>query len=100
MKLKILTLFVFCLVAWATVVPDFLVQKTEARPKFMKIYNANQYAKNERKNDCKICHINEGGGENTYFGEAFAEANYIFSNELRAKYQDVFNLKAKKKVKK
>jgi hypothetical protein len=100
MKLKMLTLMAFGLVAWATVLPDFIVQKTEARKKYMKLYNADSFAKSERKNDCKICHISDGGGENTYFGESFAEAKYKFSRDLRVKYQDLFNQTAKKKVKK
>jgi hypothetical protein len=93
MKLKILTLLVFGVVAWATVLLDFIVQKTYARPKYMRLYNANAFAKNDRKNDCKICHINDGG-------EEFGEAKYNFSNDLRVKYRELFNLKAKKKVKK
>jgi hypothetical protein len=97
MKLK---LVIFSLVAWTTVLPDFVVQKTYARPKYMRLYNANAFAKNERKNDCKICHINDSDGENTYFGEPFAEAKYNFFYDLRVKYQELFNFKAKRKVKK
>lgn len=91
---------VFCLVAWTTILPDFIVKKAEARSKYMKLYNVNQFAKSERKSDCKICHINERNGENTYFGEAFAESEYEFSKDLRTKYQDLFNLKPRKKGKK
>jgi mono/diheme cytochrome c family protein len=100
MRIKQLVVLAFALIAWTTILPDFIVQKAEARSKYMKLYNANPFAKSERKNDCKICHISDGGGENTYFGEAFAEAKYKFSEDLRAKYQDLFNHSSKKKVKK
>ncbi len=99
MKLKLLTFLAFSLVVWATILPDFIVQKAEARQKYMRQYNANPFAKKELKNDCKICHISDGGGENTYFGESFAEAKYKFSRGLRLKYKDLFNLKTKNKVK-
>ncbi len=100
MRLKIAILLGFSLVAWATVLPDIFALKTFARQKYMRLYNANQFAKSELKNDCKICHINNGGGENTYFGEAFAESKYQFSKDLRVKYQDLFKLKPEKKGKK
>lgn len=100
MRLKIITLTAFGLIAWATGLPDFIAQKTNARPVYMRLYNGNQFAKSELKNDCKICHINAGGGENTYFGEAFAESKYQFSKDLRVKYQDLFKLKPEKKGKK
>jgi cytochrome c len=62
----------------------------EARPKYMRRYNADPKAKAEYKNKCTICHIGKGGGENTYFGEAFSDAGEEFTPELRAKYPKYF----------
>ena len=61
-----------------------------ARPKYMRKYNADPKAKAEYKNKCTICHIGKGGGENTYFGEAFSDAGEEITPELRAKYPKYF----------
>lgn len=62
----------------------------DGRPKYMRRYNAEAKAKPEYKNKCTICHIGKGGGENTYFGEDFANAGEQFTPELRAKYSKFF----------
>jgi hypothetical protein len=83
LKISILLLFTVSFSAFA-------VFKSEARPKYMSRYNADKNAKREYKNKCTICHIGRGGGENTYFGEDFADSGYRFTPELKAKYPKYF----------
>ncbi len=95
--LKLTTLATFGLVAWLALTPDFITEPVAARPKFMKLYNADKFAKKELQNNCTVCHIGKGGGENTYLGEDYAAANYQFTQELRGKYPTFFNKKPKGK---
>ena len=86
-KLKIAVLAAFTLMfifVSAELVP------VAARPKYMRRYNADPKAKAQYKNKCTICHIGKGGGENTYFGEDFANAGEQFTPELKARYQQYF----------
>ena len=62
----------------------------EARPRYMRRYNADRSAKAAYKNKCTICHIGKGGNENTNFGEDFAAAGYQFTPELKARYKRYF----------
>jgi hypothetical protein len=91
--LKIMSLMTFGFFAAAISMPDLIGEKVEAKPKFMKQYNADKYAKKEFQNNCTVCHIGKGGGENTYLGEDFAAANYRFTAELKAKYPTFFEQK-------
>ncbi len=84
-KLKISVILLF-VISFST----FAVFKSEARPKYMTRYNADKSAKREYKNKCTICHIGRGGGENTYFGEDFADSGYRFTPELKKKYPKFF----------
>jgi len=62
----------------------------EARPRFMRRYNADPYAKTQYKNKCTICHIGRGGAKNTAFGLDFDEAGKQFTPDLRAQYPRYF----------
>ena len=55
-----------------------------AMPRFMERYDADPSAKSELKGRCTVCHTNEEGfGQLTTFGKAFAERNYRITEELR-----------------
>jgi hypothetical protein len=56
----------------------------------MRRYNGDPKARAQYKNKCTMCHIGKGGGENTYFGEDFADAGHQFTPELKAKYPQYF----------
>ena len=66
LKISVILMFVVSFLAFA-------VFESEARPKYMKRYNADKKSKAEYRNKCTICHIGRGGGENTSFGESFAD---------------------------
>ena len=83
LKILIILLFVVALAA-ATVF------ESQARPKYMRRYNADTNAKREYKNKCTICHIGRGGAENTYFGEEFSDSGYRFTPALKRKYPKYF----------
>lgn len=74
----------------ALAIGAFVLVSIEARPKYMRKFNADPKTRAEYKDKCTICHIGKGGGENTYFGEAFAAAGEEFTPELRAKYPKYF----------
>ena len=83
LKVSILLLFAISFVI-------VTVFESQARPKYMRRYNADKSAKKEYKNKCTICHIGRGGGENTYFGESFADSGYQFTPDLKKKYPKYF----------
>lgn len=69
----------------------------EARPKYMDLYNEDAYSKAKLQDNCSICHLTKtGGGERTYFGEAFDDAGRKFTPELRQKYPQYFESKPEK----
>jgi len=80
----------------ATVVLAFLALYSAAsivalaKPVFMARYNNDPYAKAELRGKCTVCHIGHGGGERNDFGEAFADAGFRITPELRAKFPDLF----------
>ena len=88
MKVKKLKVFILLLFAVAFV--TVTVFESQARPKYMRRYNANTSAKKEYKNKCTICHIGRGGAENTSFGLEFADSGYQFTPALKQKYPKYF----------
>ena len=63
-----------------------------ARPRYMKIFNEDQTTKTEYHDNCGVCHVSRlGGGERTYFGDAFDESGDKITPEMRAKYPKYFN---------
>ena len=95
MKIKLLILGFFGTFACFFLIPDFVVQKADARPKYMRLYNASPYSRKNLRNNCTICHIGEGGAENTSFGLAFDDAGRRITNDLRADYPTFFTKKSK-----
>ena len=84
-KIKLITLaivaFIFLSVSFISI---------EARPRYMRLYNGDAKAKTQYKNKCTMCHIGKGGGENTNFGEDFADEGHKFTPALKAKYPQFF----------
>jgi hypothetical protein len=78
------------LIISAVLLAAFVLATVQARPRYMRRYNADPGAKAAYKNKCTICHIGKGGAENTSFGEDFAGADYQFTPELKAKYKRYF----------
>jgi hypothetical protein len=74
----------------AVFITAFVLVSIEARPRYMRRYNADPYAKAQYKNKCTICHIGRGGAKNTSFGLDFADAGKQFTPELRAQYPRFF----------
>ena len=63
-----------------------------ALPDYMKLYNADPFAKAEFKGKCGTCHINPaGGGARNDFGKAFAQAGHQFTAALRQQFPDRFS---------
>lgn len=63
-----------------------------ALPDYMKLYNADPFAKAEFKGKCGTCHINPaGGGARNDFGKAFAQAGHQFTADLRQQFPDRFS---------
>jgi hypothetical protein len=77
-------------IASAVFILGLVLISTEARPRYMRRYNADPYAKAQYKNKCTICHIGHGGAKNTAFGLDFAEEGKQFTPELRAMYPKFF----------
>jgi hypothetical protein len=100
MKIKLLVLSIFGAIAFFFIVPAIVVQKVDARPKYMRLYNASPYSRKNLRNDCTICHIGKGGAENTQFGLAFDDAGRKITSDLRATYPTFFVKKSKVKSKK
>ncbi len=89
LKLLILVLFAIGFVTFS------LKPIVLAKPAFMDRYNRDEFAKEEFKNKCTICHFERGGGERNEFGEAFEDAGYRFTPQFRAKFAKFFNLPKK-----
>ena len=64
-----------------------------AKPKFMDRYNADPYSKASLRNKCTVCHIGHGGGERNDFGEAFEDAGFRITPQLRTRFPDMFEAK-------
>lgn len=81
-----------CLVAVAVSIFGYQLR---AYPEFMRIYAADPQAKAEMRRDCGVCHVNSaGGGARNAFGQAFQANGLKITDELRAKFPDVFNSSA------
>ena len=77
--------------AFAGIFFAFPLFLAEARPKYMKIFNEDATTKTEYHDQCNVCHVSRlGGGERTYFGDAFDENNDKITPEMRAKYPKYF----------
>ena len=64
----------------------------DAKPKYMKVFNEDKTTKVEYHDSCGVCHVSRlGGGERTYFGDAFDEAGNKITPEMRKKYSNFFN---------
>jgi cytochrome c553 len=62
-----------------------------AMPKFMDRYDADAFARAEKKGRCTTCHTNEDGfGLLNPFGQAFAQNGYRITDDLRKQSPDVF----------
>src|SRR5260370_7046782 len=64
----------------------FLVEPASAKPAFMDRYNRDPYAKVELRGKCILCHVGRGGGERNDFGDAFEDAGYRITPNLRDKF--------------
>ncbi len=63
-----------------------------AMPKFMERYNADPYAKGEKKDRCTVCHTNEEGfGPLNKLGQAFAKNGYRITGDLRKQATEAFS---------
>ena len=70
----------------------FPILFAEAKPKYMKIFNEDKYTKAEYRDSCGVCHVSRlGGGERTYFGDAFDDNGNKITPEMRQKYSKFFN---------
>ena len=66
-------------------------QHATALPDYLKLYDADPFAKPEMKGKCAVCHINPaGGGPRNDFGRAFAQAGRRITPELRQQFPDHF----------
>ncbi len=74
----------------AVFITAFVLSAVEARPRYMRRYNADPNARAQYKNRCTICHIGRGGAKNTAFGLDFDDAGKQFTPELRAQYPRYF----------
>lgn len=83
-KIKVIAIILF--IATASII-------TLARPAFMNRYNADLYSKTALQGDCTICHVGYGGGRRNAFGQAFKDAGYQITPQLRAKFPDLFESK-------
>ncbi|MFN2456296.1 MAG: hypothetical protein ABR577_19030 [Pyrinomonadaceae bacterium] len=66
---------------------------TLAKPAFMDRYNRDPYSKPELHGKCSVCHINHPGGERNDFGEAFEDAGFRITPQMRAKFSELFESK-------
>ena len=63
----------------------------KAFPDYLKIYNADAFAKADMKGKCAVCHVNPaGGGPRNAFGQAFAAADHKITDGLRKQFPDHF----------
>ncbi len=66
-------------------------QHATALPDYLKIYDADPFAKPEMKGKCAVCHLNPaGGGPRNEFGRAFAQAGHQITPALRQQFPDRF----------
>ena len=66
-----------------------------AKPAFMDRYNNDPYSKPELQGKCTVCHIGKGGAERNDFGEAFEDAGYRITPQLRARFPELFKQEPK-----
>ncbi len=86
-KLSVLAAFV---VSLALAKSSFFVQPVAAKPAYMDRYERDPFARAELHGRCTVCHIGRGGGERNDFGEAFEDAGYRITPELRRKFPELF----------
>ena len=86
-KLAVLASFV---VAAALAKSASLVPTVAAKPAFMDRYDRDEFAREELRHDCTVCHVGRGGGERNDFGEAFEDAGYRITPRLREKFPELF----------
>ncbi len=61
------------------------------KPKYMKIFNEDIGTKVDYHDRCNVCHVSRvGGGEKTYFGDAFEDNGRKITLEMRKKYAKFF----------
>ncbi len=63
------------------------------KPAFMDRYNKDPYSKPDLRGKCLVCHINHPGGERNEFGEAFEDAGFRITPQMRAKFPQLFESK-------
>ena len=64
-----------------------LSRGVKAFPDYLKVYNADAFAKAEMKGKCSVCHVSPtGGGPRNEFGIAFAAADYKITAALRRQF--------------
>jgi hypothetical protein len=64
----------------------------KAFPDYLKVYNADAFAKADMKGKCVVCHTNPaGGGPRNEFGKAFAAADYKITDSLRKQFPAYFS---------
>jgi hypothetical protein len=70
--------------------PGLLSRTVQAKPSFMGRYNRDPFAKGRWKNKCTLCHIGKGGEQRNDFGDAFEDAGFRITPQLRARFPDLF----------
>lgn len=63
---------------------------TLVKPAFMDRYNKDPYSKPDLRGKCLVCHINHPGGERNDFGEAFEDAGFRITPQMRTKFSQLF----------
>jgi len=66
---------------------------TLVKPAFMDRYNKDPYSKPDLRGKCLVCHINHPGGERNEFGEAFEDAGFRITPQMRKKFPQLFESK-------
>ncbi len=66
---------------------------TLMKPAFMDRYNRDPYSKPELRGKCLVCHIDHPGGARNDFGEAFEDAGFRVTPQMRAKFPQLFESK-------
>lgn len=89
-KASLVIVMAFAFAFMAFVKPAFLATPASAKPAYMDRYNQDQYAKNELRGRCTVCHIGHGGGERNDFGEAFEGTGYRITPKLRERFPKLF----------
>ncbi len=68
-----------------------------AKPKYMKIFDADSASKSEFHKKCSICHTDEDDpAQLTKFSKAFSKADYEITPQLRQQFPDLFSSEGQK----